>query len=119
MQGKVGAAPTQDVAAHLEMFATTRPRELAQGTTRVVPYRELALNTDTGIMMMNKDSSSTGSPSGTALNDSDITYIQTIQSNTPCKRTFHIGEQRYLIFAGPNGIIEAAHLKEWDGQEGG
>ena len=45
MQGKVGAAPTQDVAApHLEMSATTHPRELVQGTTRVVPYRELALN---------------------------------------------------------------------------
>ena len=26
------------------MFATTRSRELAQGTTRVVPYHELALN---------------------------------------------------------------------------
>ena len=41
---KVGAAPTQDVAVHLEMFATTHPLELAQGTTRVVPYRELAPN---------------------------------------------------------------------------
>ena len=29
------------------MFATTNPRELAQGTTRVVPYRELALNITT------------------------------------------------------------------------
>ena len=41
---KVGAAPTQDVAVHLEMFATTHPLELAQGTTRVVTYRELAPN---------------------------------------------------------------------------
>ena len=41
---KVGAAPTQDVAVHLEMFATTHPRELAQGTPRVVPCRELAPN---------------------------------------------------------------------------
>ena len=41
---KVGAAPTQDVAVHLEMFATTHPLELAQGTTRVVSYRELAPN---------------------------------------------------------------------------
>ena len=30
------------------MFATTRSRELAQGTTRVVPYRELAPNIFTG-----------------------------------------------------------------------
>ena len=46
---KVGAAPTQDVAVHLEMFATTHPLELAQGTTRVVPYRKLApnINSDT------------------------------------------------------------------------
>ena len=41
---KVGAAPTQDVAVHLDMFATTHPLELAQGTTRVVTYRELAPN---------------------------------------------------------------------------
>ena len=38
---KVGAAPTQDVAVHLEMFATTQSRKLVQGTTRVVPCRNI------------------------------------------------------------------------------
>ena len=47
---KVGAAPTQDVAVHLEMFATIHPLELAQGTTRVVPYRELAPNNNTSVI---------------------------------------------------------------------
>ena len=32
------------MAVHLEMFATTQSLELAQGTTRVVPCRELAPN---------------------------------------------------------------------------
>ena len=44
---KLGTAPTQDVAVHLEMFAKTHPRELAQGTTRVVPCLELAPNITT------------------------------------------------------------------------
>ena len=35
------AQHSQDVAVHHEMFATTHPRELAQGTTRDVPCREL------------------------------------------------------------------------------
>ena len=32
--GQVSPAPTQDVAVHLEIFALTRSRELAQGTTQ-------------------------------------------------------------------------------------
>ena len=45
--GKVGAAPTRVVAAPLEMFTPTHSRELAQVTSRDVPSRELAPNTDT------------------------------------------------------------------------
>ena len=41
---EVGAAPIQDVAVHLEMFARTYPHELAQGTTQDVPCRKLAPN---------------------------------------------------------------------------
>ena len=41
---KVGASPTRDVSVYLQMFATTQPRELAQGTTQVVPCDELVPN---------------------------------------------------------------------------
>ena len=47
----------------------------------------------------------------------DISYVQPIQSNTAYKRSFHIGGKRYIIFAGPNGLIQNIYFKEWDGQK--
>ena len=49
--------------------------------------------------------------------DSDISYVQPIQSNMGYKRSFHIGGKRYIIFAGPNGLIQNIYFKEWDGQK--
>ena len=47
----------------------------------------------------------------------DISYVQPIQSNTAYKRSFHIDGKRYIIFAGPNGLIQNIYFKEWDGQK--
>ena len=49
--------------------------------------------------------------------EADISYVQLIQSNSGNKRSFHIGGKQYLIFAGPNGLIQNIHFKEWDGQK--
>ena len=49
--------------------------------------------------------------------EADISYVQPIQSNQPYKRSFHIGGKRYIIFAGPNGLIQKIYFKEWDGQK--
>ena len=49
--------------------------------------------------------------------DADISYIQPVQTNVAYKRSFHIGGKRYLIFAGPNGVIQNIYFKDWDGQK--
>ena len=51
--GKVGAAPTSVVAEQLEWCMLTHSRELAQGTTRDVPSRELAPNITTPFNSVN------------------------------------------------------------------
>ena len=32
------------------------------------------------------------------------------------KRTYHIGGKKYVVFHGPEGIIEKIYFKEWDGK---
>ena len=49
--------------------------------------------------------------------DADISYIPSVQTNVAYKRSFHIGGKRYLIFAGPNGVIQNIYFKDWDGQK--
>ena len=49
--------------------------------------------------------------------EAEISYIQPVQSNVGYKRSFHIGGKRYLIFTGPNGLIQNIYFKEWDGQK--
>ena len=47
----------------------------------------------------------------------DVSYIQPVQANVGYKRSFHIGGKRYVIFAGPNGVIQNIYFKEWDGHK--